>query len=110
MQHVSIGGTLRCRAEEELGFPLEEVRDLTLLSFQLPELPDLCSVESSYREGLEFLVQKGVNEARMSMGRGFRVLSIIRYTDAASLELLKHIASEIVEQTVSIVSAAVRDA
>lgn len=99
-QHISSGGTLRARVEGEYGIPLEDVGDLALLSFRLPSLPDLTSVESSYREGVEFLVQRGINERRLELGRGFRVVSVIRYTDAAALGFLKQIADFIVDTTI----------
>lgn len=105
-QHVSSRGTLRARVEGEFGIALEDVSDLTLLSFRLPSLPDLTSVESSYREAIEFLVQKGINERRLELGRGFQVVSIIRYTDAAGFTLLKQISDYIVDETLTKVSAA----
>src|SRR5690554_1395085 len=56
--HFSSRGTFRKRFNEEKGIGVEKVEDMILLSFPLPKKQLFISVESSYRESVEYLVQK----------------------------------------------------
>jgi hypothetical protein len=56
--HFNSKGTFRKRFLQEKGIGVEQVSDMTLLSFPLPKKREYISEESSYRESVEYLVMK----------------------------------------------------
>ncbi|QXD13941.1 hypothetical protein GQ464_010775 [Rhodocaloribacter litoris] len=99
-QHVTIRGTFRQRFEEVVGLQLEAIDDLILLSFPLPFEPEFTGIESSFREGVEFLVQQGLLDARSNLTPMYRVISTVRPTAQASLKRVQTCADDIVKQFV----------
>lgn len=97
-QHVSGRGTLRVRFEEETGVQLERAQDLELYSFRLPKNREFCSIESSFREAVEYRVQLHLHELKAIVSPTFTLVSNVRYTERARLSSLKLIASEISER------------
>lgn len=95
VQHLSPGGTLRCRFEEESGTALENVTDLELYTFKLPEEPEYFGVESSFREAVEYVVQLRLHELRSEVTPRFRLISRVRYTERAKLASIRSIAQKI---------------
>ncbi len=62
--HIQDGGTLRLQFEEKVGIKLEEADDLVLVSYPLPQQQEYMSIESSYREAIEYLVQIKLRDIR----------------------------------------------
>ena len=57
-QHLDLKGTLRQRFEEVRGYSINQSEDLILFTFSLPIKKEFITVEKSYREAVEYLVQK----------------------------------------------------
>lgn len=73
--HFTRKGSFRKRFDEYRGFGIEKVADLILLSFPLPKELKYISVESSYRESVEYLVQKELQVLRGSLSPSYDVVS-----------------------------------
>lgn len=73
--HFSAKGTFRKRFIEEKGVGIEKVEDLILLSFPLPKKQEFISEESSYRESVEYLVQKELQLLRGKLNPSYDVVS-----------------------------------
>ncbi len=56
--HFNRKGTFRKRFVQEKGIGVENVVDMILLSFPLPQKKEYITEESSYRESVEYLVMK----------------------------------------------------
>jgi len=95
--HFSSKGTFRKRFIEEKGIGIEKVEDMILLSFPLPKKQLFISVESSYRESVEYLVQKQLQLLRGSLNPSYDVVSWHeRFPRRTANTEVKRIASEIV--------------
>jgi hypothetical protein len=64
ISHVQENGTLRMRFEDTVGEALELADDLIMISFPLPSEREFISLETSYREAVEFLVQTELQKIR----------------------------------------------
>ena len=64
--HFNSTGTFRKRFLQERGIGIENVLDMILLSFPLPKKRIYITLESSYRESVEYLVMK-----ELQLQRGF---------------------------------------
>lgn len=73
--HFNSKGTFRKRFLEEKGFGIENVFDMTLLSFPLPKKRIYTSEESSYRESVEYLVEKNLQYIRGAFSPSFDIIS-----------------------------------
>lgn len=76
--HVGENGTLRKRVVENKGFPLEWIADFNVLSFPLPSERIYYSLERSYREAVEYLVQKELIKMRGKLIPSYDVISWVR--------------------------------
>lgn len=94
-QHVSLGGTLRVRFEDETGVLLECAQDLELYSFRLPKSREFCGTESSFRLAVEYLVQLDLHEIKANVLPKFVIVSNVSYTERARMTSLRDIASKI---------------
>ena len=94
--HIGKHGTLRFRFESTVGEKLEVADDLILASYTLPRLREYLGLESSYREAIEYLVQKGLLVARTGVTPSYKLISKVRYTDRASDVFVRDYAREIV--------------
>jgi len=96
--HFSSRGTFRKRFIEEKGVGVEKVQDMILLSFPLPQNLLFISEESSYRESIEYLVQKELQLIRGKLSPSYDVVSWHeRFPRRTSNTEVKKIASGIVE-------------
>lgn len=100
--HFNARGTFRKRFIQERGIGVENVSDMILLSFPLPKKLLYTTKESSYRESIEYLVQKDLQIIRGKLSPSYDVVSwhdrFPRRT--ANSEVIK-IAREIVREFVS---------
>ena len=95
--HFSSRGTLRKRFIEKKGVGVENVEDMILLSFPLPKKHLYISEESSYRESVEYLVQKELQLLRGRLSPSYEVVSWHeRFPRRTSNSEVKKIASEII--------------
>ncbi|WP_439484106.1 GIY-YIG nuclease family protein [Cyclobacterium plantarum] len=95
--HFNSRGTFRKRFIEEKGIGIEKVEDMILLSFPLPKRQLFISVESSYRESVEYLVQKELQLLRGKLNPSYDVVSWHeRFPRRTANSEVKEIASEIV--------------
>ena len=100
-RHVAADGVLRRKVSEETGLSLEEVRDLTCWSYKLPEHSEFTSTESSYREGVEYLVQRGILDVRSEIEPPVSPISEVRYSDRANAKLVESCAQRILDEFVT---------
>jgi hypothetical protein len=94
--HVASAGAFRLRFEEEIGLTLERADDLMLVSYPLPKKAKFTGTESSYREGVEYAVQRGLHDARRTLTPRFKLISNVRYSERASLKSVRSYADQIV--------------
>lgn len=96
--HFSSKGTFRKRFLEEKGIGIENVQDMILLSFPLPKKQLYISEESSYRESVEYLVQKELQIVRGTLIPSYDIVSWHeRFPRRTSNSEVKRIALEIVQ-------------
>jgi hypothetical protein len=92
--HIATDGTLRTRLYEH-GVELNEVDDLTVFAYCLPEDPRYIGIESAYRQGVEFLVQKGLRMGGGPLHLPLRIVSNIAYNDAAAQPMVIRAADQV---------------
>jgi len=93
--HLSQSGTFRNHFERITGYPLEVVKDLKILSFNLGGTKQFTSTDTTYREGVEYLVQKFLHEFSAKLPTYYRVISFTRPNSTTSLKYIKKLAREI---------------
>ena len=76
--HLNPNGTLRKQFLNSKGYPIDTTDDFKLLTFALPRKKEYCTVERSYREGVEYLVQKELLLIRGTLSPTFDVISWVR--------------------------------
>jgi hypothetical protein len=99
--HVDKNGTLRKRFEEYRGYQINAVSDFRLFSFLLPNNYQYISVEKSYREAIEYLVQKELILIRGDMNPNFDVISWVRESPRTNNSEVISIAKAIVSEFTS---------
>lgn len=99
--HVSSDGTFRKRLLEREGISLDEVDDLHVFSYCLPKDPRFISVDRTYREGVEYLVQKQLHTVRGRLRPFMRIVSHVEYSDASRFVLVTQTAQEILKAFLS---------
>lgn len=103
--HVQTKGTLRKRFLENNGLNIEKVKDFKLLTFRLPEKSEYTSVERSYREAVEYLVQKKLISIRGTLAPTFDVISWVRDSPRTNNFEVKLVAERIVDEFILAYSA-----
>lgn len=93
--HISTNGTFRIRLLEKEGIDLNEVDDLHMFSYSLPKDPRFTGLDRSYREGVEYLVQKQLHEVRGRLKPFMRIVSNVDYNDTAQLALVLSTAQDV---------------
>lgn len=96
-QHLCSDGTLRMNFERELGFGIDDTDDFRLFSFLLPQEKIFTSVERSYREAVEYLIQKQLIERQSITNIYYKIISWVRDSPRSSNSYVRSIATEIVE-------------
>jgi hypothetical protein len=99
--HFNSRGTFRKRFLQERGFGIEQVQDMILLSFPLPQSMLYTSEESSYRESVEYLVQKDLQLQRGALIPNYDIVSWHdRFPKRTGNSEVKKIATDIVQRFV----------
>lgn len=99
--HFSRKGTLRKRFLEKKGYYINVTNDLVMYSFPLPKKRIYTSIEKSYREAIEYLVQKELILKRTNVIPSFDVISWVRSNSRTSNLEVKAISSNIVSTFLS---------
>ncbi len=95
--HFSAKGTFRKRFLQQAGIGVEKIQDMILLSFPLPQKRLYTSEESSYRESVEYLVQKELQLLRGRLTPSYDIVSWHdRFPRRTSNSEVKKVASNIV--------------
>jgi hypothetical protein len=90
-------GTLRSRFSQNRGFNMDVVNDFKLLSFALPPKKKFTSIEKSYREAVEWLVQQALIGLAGTFTPTFDVVSYVHSSARrASNGEVKRLANDIV--------------
>jgi len=100
--HIKSNGTLRMRFEDQVCINLEKADDLILVSYPLPQKPEYVSVESSYREAVEYWVQIGLRNIRGKVKPRFDLISNVRAVERSSNLRTRRYADEIVKNFLEI--------
>lgn len=88
--HFSKQGSLRKRFLDKKGYYINITEDLLMYSFPLPQKKIYTSKEKSYREAIEYNVQKNLIINRSSVKPSFDVISWVRSSPRTSnLEVVK---------------------
>lgn len=93
--HVNYNGTFRMRLLERGGINLDDVDDLHVFSYCLPRDPRYIGIDRTYREGVEYLVQKLLHTVRGRINPFMHIVSHVEYNDSAQLTFVRSIAQEI---------------
>jgi|SRR5579875_366841 hypothetical protein len=96
--HVSSDGTFRMRLLEREGIDLDEVGDLHVFSYCLPRDPRYIGIDRTYREGVEYLVQKHLHTVRGRLRPYMRIVSHVEYNDTAKFTFVAATAKEIISK------------
>lgn len=94
--HLRPNGTFTERFEDRIGLPAEAAADLTLLCARLPLTAEYTSVETSYRRGVEYLVQDGLLRHPLRKAERYDLIARVAYSPRAELAEVRQIADEIV--------------
>ncbi len=95
--HLQSKGTLRNRCLERIGLFLEQIDDLHLYSYPLPNEAEFISVESSFRLAIEYLVQFKLYEKRKELNPTFQIISNIATNGRTNNSNVLRIAETIVK-------------
>lgn len=96
--HFSKQGSLRKRFLEKKGYYINVTDDLLLYSFPLPQKKIYTSKEKSYREAIEYNVQKKLIIKRTSVKPSFDVISWVRSSPRTSNFEVVKISNDIVTE------------
>ncbi|GIK64260.1 MAG: hypothetical protein BroJett018_20540 [Chloroflexota bacterium] len=93
--HLGQNGTFGNRLLERQGIYTYEIEDLTMFTFCLPDEASYIGRESSYREGVEYLVQ--IQLRTIALTPFLHIVSQVRYNDTASLPFVKLMAKDVLD-------------
>lgn len=96
--HLNHKGTLRKNFEDLRGYSIDLTNDFKLLSFPLPQKKEYISVERSYREAIEYLVQKNLIVLRGTLISNMDIISWVRPSPRMGNSEVKSIANSIIAQ------------
>jgi GIY-YIG catalytic domain-containing protein len=100
-QHLDKRGTLRNNFLNSVGYNIDTTDDLILFTFKLPNKKEYTTLETSYREAVEYLVQKHLGILRPSLTPGFIIISKVRRSPRVGNSLVKKTARRIVDQFIA---------
>lgn len=99
--HFRSRGQLRRQLDKTLGVEPEDFDDFQLTSYLLPRKEEFIGPESSYREAVEYLVQRTLQLQRGQVQPGFRVISWVRVNDRTQDLGVQLLARQIAEDFLS---------
>ena len=97
-QHLDVKGTLRANFLNKIGYSIDSTIDLHLLSFRLPPSKSFSTTERSYREGVEYLVQKELLVLSGTLVPNYQVISWVRTSSRIGNGIVKKAARQIVDE------------
>ena len=100
-QHCSVdsgNNQFRRLFQDKTGLSLTEADDLRLFSFCLGTSKTFTSAETTYREGVEYLVQIFLYDIACESPVSFRIISVVRTNDTTSLPFIRKMATSIAHQ------------
>jgi len=100
--HVNKTGTFRKQIFQRRGILLEEISDLVLFAYLLPQESNYTSEEKVYRRGVEYLVQERLREICGDLSPFLYIVSYVQYSDTASFRSTSKIATLISENFIEI--------
>lgn len=92
---VSAKGTFRSRLRDE-GINLDEIADLHVFAYRLPDDPRYINTDRSHREGVEHLVQKRLHALRADVTPTFNIVSNVEYNATADLPYVRRVADSLI--------------
>lgn len=95
--HFINSGNFRKRFSEHTGYSINQVNDFVLLSFLLPQKRYFISEERSYREAVEYLVQKQLQLQRSNLSPTFTIVSWVRVSPRTGNSEIINVADSIVQ-------------
>ena len=101
-QHLDSKGTLRINFERVVGHSIDYTSDFILLTYRLPQNKVFLTVEKSYREGVEFLVQKELLKRRGTFSPTFDIVSWVRVSPRINNGIIRSIADDIINSFIAI--------
>lgn len=101
-QHLDRRGTLRANFINKLGYSIDLTDDFQLLTFRLPARKEFISVERSYREAVEYLVQKELLIKRSSFHPSYDIISWVRASPRTRNGIVKKAAQNVVDDFVAL--------
>lgn len=93
--HLKENGTFRTHFEDKIGFSIDEIEDLSILSYNLGSEKIYTSLESSFREGVEYLVKKHLCEQFSKNDIFIRILGYTRSNSTTSLNEINNLSNDI---------------
>lgn len=96
--HLDHNGTFRKRLSESLLVDVEELDDLEVFAFALPPLPQYTSLDETYREGVEYGVQKRLQTLRAQWQPYFQIVSNVTAPDTTGLPEVIRLSQQIVTE------------
>jgi hypothetical protein len=96
-QHLDQKGTLRANFLNKIGYSIDATVDLHLLSFRLPPSKSFSTAERSYREAVEYLVQKDLIVLSSTLTPSYQVISWVRSSSRTGNGIVKKAARQIVD-------------
>ena len=97
-QHLDTSGTFRKRFEKHHGCSINLSDDLTMFSFLLTQDKKFTTVERSYREAVEYLVQKDLITRKTQLKYPFEIVSWVRESPRISNSVVQNVATQIVQE------------
>ncbi|WP_157887163.1 hypothetical protein [Hymenobacter sp. PAMC 26628] len=95
--HFRSRGQLRRQMDKKLGVEPEDFNDFLITSYLLPVKEEFIGPESSYREAVEYLVQRTLQLRRGQVRPGFRIISWVRDNDRTRDLSVQLLAQQITE-------------
>ena len=96
--HVDHNGTFRKRLSDSMTMDVEDIEDLEVFAFALPALPQYTSLDETYREGVEYGVQKRLQSVRSDWQPYFQIVSNVTAPDTTGLPDVIHLSQQIVAE------------
>lgn len=96
-QHLDHRGTLRANFLTNVGYQIDHTNDLILLSFRLPATKNFTTTERSYREAVEYLVQKELLLLRGTLTPSYDIISWVRVSSRVGNGVVIKTAKKIVD-------------
>ena len=91
-QHLGNFGTFRYRIYDHDGIELEDITDLALIALPLPDDPAYRSESPTYREGVEYLLQKRIESDGVTWKPYFYLVSEVEAVTTTTLREIQEIA------------------